>query len=122
MFFSTFFSITFETFTAKVSKNSVQQNITHAGYICTLEVENHDDKSVQYDLCDKWICINCAEINHQKYGKLKKDPLVWYRADCATEILFSDLSDEDFKDFFYSTTTPQPSQIEQRNLKNDVPF
>ena len=55
--------------------------------------------------------INCEEINHQKYEKLQKDCLAWYSADCATEILFSDLSNKDFKDFLYSPTTPQPSQI-----------
>ena len=55
-------------------------------------------------------------------GNWKKDPLACYCADCATEILFSDLSNKDFKGFFYSTTTSQPSQIEQRNLKNDVAF
>ena len=42
--------------------------------VCTLEVED-DDKSVQCELCDRWIHIKCAEINHQKYEKLKKDPL-----------------------------------------------
>ena len=78
--------------------------------VCTLEVED-DDKSLQCDLCDRWIHINYAEINHQKYEKLKKDPLVWHCADCATEIPFSDLSNKDFKDFLYSTSTPQPSQI-----------
>ena len=78
--------------------------------VCTLEVED-DDKSVQCDLCDRWIHIKCAEINHQKYEKLEKDTLAWYCADCMTEIPFSPLSNKDFKDFLYSTTTPQPSQI-----------
>ena len=71
----------------------------------TLEAED-DDKSVQCDLCDLWIHINCAEINHQKYEKPKKDPLAWYCVDCTTEISFSDLSSKDFKDFLYSTATP----------------
>ena len=77
--------------------------------VCTLEVED-DDKSIQRDLCDRWIHINYAEINHQKYEKLKKDPL-------ATQISFSALSKQDFKDFLYSTTTPQPSQILQESSK-----
>ena len=42
--------------------------------VCTFDVED-DDKFVQCNLCDRWIHINCAEINHQKYEKLKKDPL-----------------------------------------------
>ena len=83
--------------------------------VCTLEVE--DDKSVQCDLCDRWIHIKCAEINHQKYEKLKKDPLAWYCADCMTKIPFSTLSNKDFKDFLYSTTTPQPLQILQKSRK-----
>ena len=89
----------------------------HCSYrVCTLEVED-DDKSVQCDLCDRWIHINCAKINHEKYEKLKKDPLAWYCADCTTEVSFSALSNKDFKDFFYSTTTPQPSQILQKLSK-----
>ena len=84
--------------------------------VCSLEVED-DDKSVQCDLCDRWIHIKCAEINHQKYEKLKKDPLAWYCADCTTEFPFSTLSNKDFKDFLYSTTTPQPSQILQKSSK-----
>ena len=84
--------------------------------VCTLEVED-DDKSIQRDLCDRWIHINYAEINHQKHEKLKKDPLAWYCADCATQISFSALSKQDFKDFLYSTTTPQPSQILQESSK-----
>ena len=84
--------------------------------VCTLEVED-DDKYVQCDLCDRWIHIKCAEINHQKYGKLKKDPLACYCADYTTEIPFSTLSNKDFKDFLYSTTTPQPSQILQKSSK-----
>ena len=35
------------------------------------------------------IHIKCAEINHQKHEKQKKDPLAWYRADCRTEFPFS---------------------------------
>ena len=42
--------------------------------VCKLEVNDNDD-SVQCDLCDRWNHINCVEINKQKYGKLKKDPL-----------------------------------------------
>ena len=84
--------------------------------VCTLEVED-DDKSVQCDLCDRWIHIKCAEINHQKYEKLKKDPLAWYCAGCTTEIPFSTLSNKEFKDFLYSTTTLQPSQILQKSSK-----
>ena len=84
--------------------------------VCTLEVEDHD-KSVKCDLCDRWIHIKCADINYQKYGKLKKDPLVWYCADCTTAIPFSALSNKDFKDFLYSTTTPQPSKILQKSSK-----
>ena len=52
---------------------------------CTLEVED-DDKSIQCDLCDRWIHIKCAEINHQKYERLKNDPLAWYCADCTVNI------------------------------------
>ena len=84
--------------------------------VCSLEVEN-DDKSVQCDFCDRWIHIKCAEINHQKYEKLKKDPLAWYCADCTTETPFSTLSNKDFKDFLYSTTTQQPLQILQKSSK-----
>ena len=84
--------------------------------VCTLEVKD-DNKSVQCDLFDRWIHINCVEINHQKYERLKKDPLAWYCANCATEIPFSDLSNKDFKDFLYSATTPQPSQILQKSSK-----
>ena len=84
--------------------------------VCTLEVED-DDKSVQFDLCDRWIHIKCADINNQKYEKLKKDPLAWYCGDCTTKIPFSTLSNKDFKDFLYSTTTPQPSQILQKSSK-----
>ena len=83
--------------------------------VCTLEVED-DDKSVQFDLCDRWIHIKCADINNQKYEKLKKDPLAWYCGDCTTKIPFT-LSNKDFKDFLYSTTTPQPSQILQKSSK-----
>ena len=86
--------------------------------VCTLEVED-DDKSVQCDLCNRWIYIKCSEIDHQKYEKLKKDLLAWYCADCTTKIPFSALSNEDLKDFLCSVTTPQPLQfltkIEQRN-------
>ena len=78
--------------------------------VCTLQIEG-DDKSAQCDLCDRWIHINCSEINHQKYEKPNKYPLAWYCADCATEILFFALGNKDFKDFLYSTITPQPSQI-----------
>ena len=81
-----------------------------------LEVDD-DDKSVQYDLFDRWIHINYAQIHHQKYEELNKDPLAWHYADCATEILFSALSSKDFKDFLYSITTPQPSQILQKLSK-----
>ena len=86
--------------------------------VCTPEVKD-DDKSVQCNLCDRWIHINCAEINHEKYEKLKKDLLVWYCADCATEISFSTLSNKDFKNFLHSTTTAQPSQILQ-NLSKEI--
>ena len=72
---------------------------------------------VQCDLGDRWIYIKCADINQQKYEKLKKDFLAWYCADCTTEIPFSTLSNKDFKDFLYSTTTPQPSQILQKSSK-----
>ena len=48
---------------------------------------------------------------------LKKDPLAWYCADCTTEIPFSVLSNKDFKDFLYSTTTPQPLQILENSSK-----
>ena len=86
--------------------------------VCALEVED-DDKSVQCDLCDRWIHIKCAEINHQKYEKLKKDPLAWYCADCTTETPFSTLSNKDFKDFSLfnnrSTTFANLTKIEQRN-------
>ena len=68
-------------------------------------------------LCYRWIHIKCAEINHQKYEKLKKDPLAWYCADCMTKIPFSTLSNKDFKDFLYSTTAPQPPQILQKLSK-----
>ena len=84
--------------------------------VCSLEVQD-DDKSVQRDLCDRWIHNKCPEINHQKYVKLKKDPLAWYHADCATEFPFSTLSNKGFKDFLYSTTTLQPSQILQKSSK-----
>ena len=83
---------------------------------CTLEVE-HDDKFVQCDLWDKWIHIKVAEINNQKYEKLKKDPLAWYCSYCTTEILFSTLSNKDFKDFLYSTSTSQFLQILQESGK-----
>ena len=33
--------------------------------LCMLEVED-DDKSIQCDLCDRWIHIKCAGINYQK--------------------------------------------------------
>ena len=72
---------------------------------------------VQCDFCDRRIHIKCADINQQKYEKLKKDFLAWYCADCTTEIPFSTLSNKDFKDFLYSTTTPQPSQILQKSSK-----
>ena len=77
-------------------------------YISAINVVEDDDKSVQCDLYDRWIHIKCAEINHQKYEKLKKDLLAWHCADCLTEIPFSTLSKKDFEDFLYSTTTPQP--------------
>ena len=80
-------------------------------YISAINVVEDDDKSVQCDLYDRWIHIKCAEINPQKYEKLKKDLLAWYCADCLTEIPFSTLSKKDFEDFLYSTTTPQPVQI-----------
>ena len=83
--------------------------------VCTLEVE--DDKSVQCDLCDRWIHVKWTEINHQKYEKLEKNPLASYCADCTTEIPFSTLSKKDFKNFLYSTTTPQPLQILQKSSK-----
>ena len=82
--------------------------------VCTLEVED-DDKSVQCDLCDRWIHIKCAEINHQKDEKLQKDPLASYCADCKTEISFPTLSNKDSKDFLCLTTTPQPSRKSYRN-------
>ena len=88
----------------------------YACRVCTLEVE-HDDKPVKCDLCDRWIHNKCAEINCQKYGKLKKDPSVWYCADCTTAIPFSTLSNKDFKDFLYSTTTLQPFKILQKSSK-----
>ena len=78
--------------------------------VCSLEVED-DDKSVQCDLYDRWIHTKCAEINHQKYEKMKKDPLAWYSPDCTTEFSFFTLSNKDFKDFLYSATNPQPLQI-----------
>ena len=70
----------------------------------SIEVED-DDKSVKFNPCDRWIHIKCAEINHQNYKKLKKDPLAWYCANCTTEFPFSTLSNEDFKEFPYSATT-----------------
>ena len=81
--------------------------------VCILEVEG-DDKSVQCDLCDRWIHIKCAEINHQRYEKLKKDPLAWYCADCATEIPFSSLSNKDLKDFFIQ----KPLHNHRKSYKN----
>ena len=81
--------------------------------VCTLEVED-DGESGQCDLCDKWIHIKCAEINHEKYKKLKK---IRYCGDYTTKISFSALSNKDFKDFVYSTTTPQPLQILQKLVK-----
>ena len=84
--------------------------------VCTFKVKD-DDKFVRCDLCDRWIHINCAEINHQKYEKLKKDPLAWYCADCTNKIPFFALSNKDFKDFLNTTTTPQPSQISHKLRK-----
>ena len=84
--------------------------------VCTLKVED-DDKSVQCDLCDRWFHIKCAEINHQKYEKLKKDPLAWYCADCTTEIPFSTLNNKDFKDFFY---IQQPLDNLRKSYKNQA--
>ena len=58
-----------------------------------------------------------CRIYYQKYEKLKNNPLAWYCADCATEILFSTLSNKDFKNFLYSTTTPRPLQILEKLSK-----
>ena len=81
--------------------------------VCTLEVED-DDKSVQCELSDRWVHIKCAETNHQKYEKLKKDPLAWYCADCTTKIPFLALSNKDLKDFFIQ----QPLQNLRKSDKN----
>ena len=43
--------------------------------------------------------------------------MVLYCADCTAEIPFSTLSNKDFKDFLYSTTAPQSSQILQKLSK-----
>ena len=56
-------------------------------------------------------------VNHQKYEKLKKDPLAWYCADCTNKIPFFALSNKDFKDFLNTTTTPQPSQVSHKLRK-----
>ena len=87
--------------------------------VCTFEVEDDDkfDKSVQCNLCDRWIHLNYAQINNQKFEKLKIHSLAWYCGDCAAEIPFSDLSNKDFNDFLYSTTIPKPSQILQKLSK-----
>ena len=82
--------------------------------VCTLEVED-DDKSVQCDLCDRWIHIKCAKINHQKYEKLLKDPLASYCLDWKTEISFPTLSNKDSKDFLCLETIPQPSRKSYKN-------
>ena len=114
-----FFLTKFEIFTAKVFfKTKNKKNLTehYPCRVCSLEVED-DDKSVQCDLCDRWIHIKCAEINHQKYEKLKKDPIAWYCVDCTTELPFSTFSNKDFKDFLYSKTTPEALQILQKSSK-----
>ena len=86
----------------KVPKNSISQNIHYPYRVCTLEVED-DDKSVQCDLCDRWIHINCAEINHKKYEKTKKDgTLSMVLCRFCSQIPFSALSNKDFEDFLYS--------------------
>ena len=61
--------------------------------------------------------ILTVKISHQKYEKMKKDPLTWYCANCTTKIPFTALSKKDLKYFLYSTTTPQPSQISQKPSK-----
>ena len=70
--------------TAKVSKTSTWQNITHAGYV-------HLKLKVMINLYNVTFAINV----------FKKEPLAWYWADCTTEIPFSVLSNKDLKDFLY---------------------
>ena len=71
-------------------------------------------------------CEICGCPWDVKDKKLKKVSLEWYCADRATEIPFSELSKKVFKDFPYSTTTPQTSQnlkeSSKKILKNEVSF
>ena len=82
--------------------------------VCKLEVNDNDD-AVQCDLCDRWNHINSAEINKQKYEKLKKDPLPWYYPACMSEIPFSQMNNKEFKNLLYPTNTLQQPLKSLRN-------
>ena len=85
--------------------------------VCKLELNDNDD-AVQCDLFDRWNHINCAEINKQKYEKLKKDPLPWYCPACMSEIPFSHMNNKEFKNSPYpKNTLQQPLQIIKKSNK-----
>ena len=47
--------------------------------------ENH--KSVQCNICDKWVHIACNNLNIYKYKKLQKDKSPWYCICCLQKKL-----------------------------------
>ena len=69
--------------------------------VCKLEVKD-DDKSIQYDLCDKWNHLNCVNVNKKKYEKLMNYPLPWYCSFCENELSFSKMSNNNLKNFLHA--------------------
>lgn len=84
--------------------------------VCKLEDEVNDN-SLQCDLCDRQNYTSYLEISTQKYEKLNKEPLPWYSQACISETSHSQTSNNDFKNQFYSTKTPEPPQVIKKSSR-----
>ena len=84
---------------------------------CKYEVKQ-DDKSVQYDLCNKWNHIECVGISSAYYEKVQNDAESWYSPNCSKELPFSGVRDKDLYNVIHVQSTPLTLFINIPNKKS----
>ena len=74
------------------------------------------DKSVQYDLCEHWICIKCNNLNYLDYRYLQTCNEPWYCIECCSKIFpFNSLSCD--KNFLAYCTNTDSSIMQWKGQK-----
>ena len=74
------------------------------------------DKSVQYDLCEHWICIKCNNLNYLDYRYLQTCNEPWHCIECCSKIFpFNSLSCD--KNFLACCTNTDSSMMQWKGQK-----